>query len=512
MMRLHRKLLAGAALTGLAVTGARANEGLAKIQHIIVVMQENHSFDNYMGVLPYVPGSPYHAPAGAGACARDDHACVDGLTCTPGPGGLSCTNSNPDLDGNIITAFHSATRCVGPDLDHGWQATHLEMNYENPNATLRMPLNDGFVRENQVIEPNGTPYGSISYFDQTDLPYYYALAQSFAISDRHFASLLGPTIPNRFYLMAATSFGHLTTDDTVPPPAGYQPITGTIFDLLDHAGVTWGDYFEDLGQASLFRPGDTRILPLQTLLTTLAGIGATLPQVVFVDPDFGLEGYATEDDEHPPTDIQRGQLHVSQVVAALRAGPYWASSVLFITHDEHGGFYDHVAPPRAQRGARTPDGIAPGQCEDLSNPPASEQPGGGAECAVNPLSQTDTDVLDAEALCPALALDPTGRFPLSCASFDQLGVRVPFMAISPFSRPHYVSHVTGDHTSILALIEKRFLTQGGVTAHLTARDAQASTTEDMFDFRHAPSLNTPVGMASPPVVDCTPSGSGAGGL
>ena len=85
------------------------------------------------------------------------------------------------------------------------------------------------------------------------------------------------------------------------------------------------------------------------------------------------------------------------------------------------------------------------------------------------------------------------------------------MAISPFSRPHYVSHVDGDHTSMLALIERRFLTQNGVTAHLTARDADASTTEDMFDFKHSPSLNTPVGTAGPPASDCTPAGSSGTG-
>src|SRR5262249_24703 len=157
--------------------------------------------------------------------------------------------------------------------------------------------------------------------------------------------------------------------------------------------------------------------------------------------------------------IQRGQAYVSQVVNAVRNGPYWKSSIIFITYDEHGGFYDHVRSPSApQGGASTPDGIAPGQCADLSNPPASKQPGGGAECSSKPVSSSDTSVADAEGLCPALAMDSTGPYPDGCANFNQLGIRVPFIAVSPFSKPHYVSHAIGDHTSLLALIERRFLT------------------------------------------------------
>jgi phospholipase C len=225
------------------------------------------------------------------------------------------------------------------------------------------------------------------------------------------------------------------------------------------------------------------------------------------DPNFGTISHALEDDEHPPTDIQRGQYHVSNVINAVRNGPYWKDSIIFVLYDEHGGFYDHAKPPRAlQNGARTPDTIFPGQCKDLSFPPFSEQPGQGAECSWNFVSTTDTSVLDAEALCPALANNPQGPFPSSCAAFDQLGVRVPLIAVSPFSKPSYVSHTTGDHTSLLAMIEKRFMSSGiGTTAYLTKRDHYANDLEGMFDFDHSPSLNTPVGSAQPPQNDCTPA-------
>ena len=101
-----------------------------------------------------------------------------------------------------------------------------------------------------------------------------------------------------------------------------------------------------------------------------------------------------------------------------------------------------------------------------------------------------------------------------CASFDQLGIRVPFIAVSPFSKPHYVSHTTGDHTSILALIEDRFLSTDTTgwndydrdgRQHLTRRDQHANTLENLFDFDNSPSLDTPVTAALPPTNDCTPA-------
>jgi len=242
--------------------------------------------------------------------------------------------------------------------------------------------------------------------------------------------------------------------------------------------------------------------------------------VSFVDPNFGLFTRKAENDEHPPTDIQRGQAFVSKVLSAVRNGPFWQDSVIFITYDEHGGYYDHAAPPRARQGhSRTPDGIAPGQCADLSNPPLSTQPGGGAECSQNFLSKKDTSVIDAGKLCPDFLANPTGPYPEECASFDQLGVRVPFLAVSPFSKQHYVSHTIGDHTSLLAFIERRFLTFAAsveedgdddaddaivTRLHLTKRDQHAHTLEDMFDFDQSPSLNIPIAPVPGPAQDCTP--------
>jgi len=520
-------VVAGAALAACAVDDpAEASAVLAEpqahsgkihdVKHVIIVMQENHSFDNYFGALAYAPNTPYHTPhTGRGCdddrragCRGDDHRCVDGLHCAAdAAGALHCSDSNLDDDGSTVVAFHDTNRCVQPDLDHEWTSVHREANFDRPNATRRRAPMDGFVRVNDETEQHDggvetpTDDETMGYYTQDELPFYYDLAQHFAISDRFFSPILGPTFPNRAYLLAATSFGHLTTSDELPPLGGYKPITGTIFDLLERNDVSWADYFQDIPQGASYRTFGTTLidphfLPLPVFLAQAAGVG-DLPQVSFVDPAFGLLGVSAENDEHPPTDIQRGQAFVSAVVNAVRSGPHWSDSVIFIVYDEHGGFFDHVPPPPAP----APDQIQPGQCADLSNPPASLQPGGGAECSSNLQGDPVTSVVQATTLCPALAADPTGPYPAGCARFDQYGARVPFIAVSAFARPQYVSHEIADHTSILKFVETAFMPAG---QHLTERDRRANDLTDMFDFARAPSLATTVGIAGPPLDDCTP--------
>jgi phospholipase C len=447
--------------------------GLAKVNHITLMMQENHSFDNYLGALPYAPGSPYHP----GPCSANDNKCLDGLTCTAGAGGtLTCTNSNPESDDWApVSAFHEPRLCVFPDLDHSWVGAHHEANFNDPNNSLG-GNNDGFVSQNdQTKQPDQgetpTDDDTIGFYTQADIPYYYALAETFAIDDHYFSSLLGQTVPNRMYSLAATSFGHLVTTvgESVPPEGGYKPINGTIFDLLDKNNVSWGEYLEVGGVTELGIPyGGLFRLPLPPHFQTLDDFmnqasSGSLPSVSFVDLGF-------PNSEHPPFDIRAGEAEVAGVISAVRTGPNWPDSIIFWTYDENGGFYDHVTPPTA-----TPaDNIPPGQCADLSNPPSSETPGGGAQCS--------DSTAQAQELCSESL---PGE---SCASFNQYGFRVPFVAVSPFAKSAYVSHVVGDHTSILALIENRF-TPG---QHLTNRDAAANDLQDLFDFDNAPSQNANV--------------------
>ncbi len=382
--------------------GAGRRRGLTKLQHIVVLMQENRSFDSYFGQL-HDQGQPATAEMPE--------------TGNPDP-------TNPD--GPPIRPFHQPSTCISSDVNHGWTGTHLEINGGEM---------DGFTVQNVATEdPKGRR--SMGYYDQRDLPYYYALARTFGIGDRYFASVPGPTYPNRFYLSAGTSFGHIEND--LPPAGGWtQP---TIFGRLQAAGITWKIYASQFPTPSFF--ADVRAHPenLKSISDYYADAKAgKLPQVAFVEPTYiGL--VTVESDEHPPANIQVGQQFTSNVVNALMASPNWSSSAFLLTYDEHGGFYDHVAPPRAPK----PDNIAP------------------------MLKPGDVNV-----------------------PFDRYGVRVPFVVVSPFAKPHFVSHRVADHTSILKLIELRF----GVKP-LTERDEHANGLLEYFDFAHpgftkAPHLPTP---------------------
>jgi phospholipase C len=132
---------------------------------------------------------------------------------------------------------------------------------------------------------------------------------------------------------------------------------------------------EKVGPVSFsFRPLSPNAVPIQNFLDEAKA--GTLPQVSFVDPNFGILIASASTDEHPPANIRAGEFFISRMVNAVRNGPNWKDSVIFVTYDEAGGFYDHVAPPAArQNGKPNPDGINPGQCADLSNPPESEEPG-----------------------------------------------------------------------------------------------------------------------------------------
>src|SRR4029079_4320925 len=127
---------------------AHADGDLRKVNHFVFMMQENRSFDNYFGALPYVPGGPYHP------CSRpmhrSDHRCVDGLTCTADQSGaLTCSNYNLNLAGDKIFAFHDPRICNSSGLDHGWPESHREANWSNSPGRFTSTPNDGFVRQNE---------------------------------------------------------------------------------------------------------------------------------------------------------------------------------------------------------------------------------------------------------------------------------------------------------------------------------------------------------------------------
>ena len=388
------------------------------IDTIVVLMQENRSFDHYFGKLHF------HGQTHTKAVPKDA--------------------SNPDYTnpgGPPIVPHHQAEYCEVADLDHSWNGTHHEWN----GGAM-----DGFTLQNQdTADPNGSR--TMGYYDQGDLPYYYALYATFAMADRFFSSVLSQTFPNRFFLLAGTSFGHIANDFPTDDPVNdfAQP---SIFNRLDDAGVSWKVYFSQIPFAEEFSyvrthaPGN--VVPIANYYADAAA--GTLPQVAFVDPIFIAQANV-ESDEHPPSNIQVGENFVAQVVNGLMASPQWPHAALFLTYDEHGGFYDHVPPPPAC----IPDAIPP--------------------------------MLDSGDVV---------------AAFDRYGIRVPFVVISPYARRHYVSHKTYDHTSILRFIETRFDLPA-----LTARDANADPMLRLFKFNKASFAVPPMLPAAP--IDAAHAGSDA---
>jgi len=403
-------------------------ETIPQIEHIVVLMMENHSYDNYLGML--------RRPAADGFRLGND--------------GLPIA-TNPYPNGQIQHAFRMPTTCQLPSRpSQEWTASHNA--YDNGQM-------DGFV--STPIDPLTTEIvGGVAmgYWQEEDLPFYYSVYRQFPIADRYFCSVLGQTFPNRRYLLAATSIGQI--DDFAPALTDY-PANGTIFDQFDAHGITWMDYTATLAPTSsslalyppLYQKGAAaKKIVLNTQFFTDAAAG-TLPNFSLVEPDYGNQS------EENPQNIAVGEEFAAQVINAVIKGPGWEKTALVLTYDEHGGYYDHVPPPAAI----PPDSIGP----TLEDP--RENPFDG---------------------------------------FARYGFRVPFAMISPWARPHFVSHRVYDHTSILKLIE----TKWNLPA-LTFRDANAAPMLDMLDlhkpaFASPPTLAEPLAVADPTALSCSVTGPG----
>jgi phospholipase C len=384
---------------------------LPQIEHVVVLMMENHSYDSYFGALRHRGDGFRYAPDG------------------------KPRNANPDGSGNLVRAFHMPSTCqlhAVPGQD--WNRSHT--SWDNGR-------NDGFVRASTAV--------SMGYWDETDLPFYYALADTFPLSDRWFGSVLAQTYPNRRFLMAGTAAGIVstTTEALLAPP----PPNGTIFDRFHAHGISWRNYYSDLPSAAIIvktlQDYGANLSPISQFYADAAA--GTLPFFSLVDPNFDNES------EENPQDLRRGEQMAAKVINAVMQSPNWANTVLIWTYDEHGGYYDHVPPPPAVR----PDDIPP----DIDVPP--DLPG----------------------------------------MYDRLSFRVPAVVVSPYARRNYVSHVTHDHTSVLKFIETKWN-----LGALTYRDANADDLLDSLDlhgrpaFLHPPALPEPALDVAPD--SCTPGNPG----
>ena len=333
----------------------------SRIKKIVVVMMENRSFDHLLGWHPT-------------ADARQE-----GLEYPDGSGGTQLTYHLTDFQG-----------CGHPEPDHSWGGAREEYADGAMTGFLTAGDNDAFA---------------IGYYTEQDRPFTSALARNFTTLDRFFASVLGPTFPNRMFLYAAQTDRLENTLEISTLP--------TIFDRLLEKQVNVKYYPSDFSFLLLW---GAKYAPItspygQFLMDAAAG---KLPQVSFVDPRFFGDDIGIGGSDHPYSDIREGDAFLSRTFDAVASGPDWPGTIFIVIYDEWGGFFDHVAPPRA---------AAP--------------------------NDVDPDIVDGKAL---------------------LGFRVPAIVASPFTRgnpdaPRVVSDVF-DHTSVLKLIEWRF----GL-APLTARDA-----------------------------------------
>jgi phospholipase C len=284
---------------------------IPQIEHIVVLMMENHSYDNKLGMLNRF-----------GA----DGFCI-GRNGRP-------TATNPYANGDIQHAFHMPTTCQLTGFpSQTWLNSHIQF------AGGR---NDGFVE-------SGSGPVSMGYWQGSDQPFYYSMCQVFPIADRYFCSVLGQTYPNRRYLMSATSLGMV--NDTIPSLDSYPP-NGTIFDKLAAAGISWRDYYSTLSTTELYpelyiKNVGTNVLPIKEFFKDAAA--GTLPGFSLVEPNY------TTQSEEDPQNVATGEKFAASVINAVISGPAWDKSLLIWTYDEHGGYFDHVPPPPAIK----PDNIPP---------------------------------------------------------------------------------------------------------------------------------------------------------
>lgn len=383
-------------------------DGMHKIRHIVWIIQENHSFDNYFGTFPGADGIP---PS----------------TCLPKlPGSRAC-----------VKPFHMPAGQPLLDVAHGWEVAHAAYDHG---------AMDGFVWA------EGTSY-TMGYYDDRDIPNYWEYAQRYTLCDRFFSSEMTGSSPNHVYTVAAQSgeinnIGSLAQLKTwMDDDDGFS--FASIVRRFATQKISWKYYVEtqpippgDEGNANLARlsglaypnpqrftlwnplPGFKGIRENPALMSRLVPLdqyyedikSGTLPQVSWIIPSF-------QDSEHPPEPITQGMWYVTRVINALMKSPYWGSTVVFLTWDDYGGFYDHAEPPE---------------------------------------------------------VDAYGY-----------GARVPMIVISPFAKPHYVSHYTYDFTSVLKFVEERWSLK-----NLTPRDGRANDMADVFNFNQP--AQSPVVIPVPP--------------
>jgi phospholipase C len=341
------------------------------LDHIVIVTMENRSFDHLLGWLP-------------------------------GADGKRTELSYRDKSGAAHSPFHltDPQMCGFLDPNHAYDGGRSELNNGACDGWLTTPGNDLYT---------------IGYYDAADLPFLGRAAPAWTVLDRYFCPILGPTYPNRIVSLAGQTDRLSNTREDCALP--------TIWDRLQSAGKTGLNYGDTITTTGLWGLKYlSRIRPMSEFFRDAAN--GSLPSVAYVDPDILNE---PSDSYHPPGDVRDGDAFLARVYAAVTKGPLWSKTLLILTFDEWGGFFDHVPPTAA------------------------------------PL--------------------PAGE--AAVGNDGMRGFRIPTILVSPFAKRGAVSSKLYDHASILRLIEWRWN-----LAPLTVRDAQANNLMDELDFT-SPRLDAP---------------------
>jgi phospholipase C len=452
---------------------------LPQIKHIVVLMMENHSYDNYLGMLR---GRGEGFPLGP-----------DGQ---PGV-------SNQGTAGDVVRAFHLDSPVQRRGVpSQAWHASHVQWGEGRC---------DGFVASAQqaLAQDGADPAMSaggaaeaaavaMGYWTEEDLPFYYGLARTFPLADHWFSSCLGPTFPNRRFLIAGTAHGLI--DDSPYDLLDYPP-AGTIFDMLTRHGISWCNYHPVADGQPRWRhyarhgrkTARRRLMSIRRLLPDSAGdvekdiqftadvfpvgIGrymrhvhsieqlfadaedGTLPGFSIVDPHFDL--YSEEN----PQDIRKGESFAAEVINRVMHGKSWPHTLLIWVYDEHGGYYDHVPPPPA---------VPPDEVEGRSMVGNASPLGSLLRPLFPRLVKNKEDLTEGPR------------------RYDRYGFRVPAVIVSPYARPGYVCSTVLDHTSVLKLAGLKWN-----LPPLTARDAAAQAPLDALDLTGPPAFLDPPVLPKP---------------
>lgn len=425
-------ILSGCGSNGMqtpAPPGTASCGKLTDIDHVVILIQENRSFDHYFG--------SYRGARGF----SDQSAAFQ----QPYPG----NTTNPPA--GILLPFHLDTTKTNAacthDITHDWVPQHQSWN----NGAM-----NGFVTSRLAINANDAVL-SMGYYNRADLPYYYALADAFTLCDNYCCSVIGPTDPNRLYTVAASidpdgkNGGPILQTLTTNRSALFGRLTYTTMpEQLQASGISWKvytspdqnilsgifsdnvlSYFKNFQDPTspLFQNAFGPQFPVDFIADATSG---NLPQVSWIIA-------SVVDSDHPPSPSLFGESTLSVIINALTTNSAaWAKTVLFVTYDENGGFFDHVAPTTAPPGT-------PG--EYVTAPAVPD---------------------------PSVAGNPAISGPIG------LGFRVPMLIISPFSRGGFISSDLFDHTSVLRFLETRF---GAEVPNLSAwRRATVGDMTSAFNF------------------------------